>query len=155
MLSTAVSAGLLLFRKRSNRLEVFLVHPGGPFYARKDAGFWTVPKGLVEPGEDLLTTAQREFTEETGFTPAPPFLELGAVRQKSGKTTHVWAFEGDCDPSHMVSNTCQITWPPNSGRLLTIPEVDRGAWLSTERARTLVRDEQRVLLDRLPQALQA
>ncbi len=154
MPSTAVSAGLLMFRKRDHGLEFFLVHPGGPFFAGKEAGFWTVPKGLVEAGENLLATAQREFTEETGFTPAPPFFELGAVRQKSGKTTHVWAFQGDCDPSAMVSNSCQIAWPPNSGRTLTIPEVDRGGWFNAEQARGLIRREQCALLDRLPGALQ-
>lgn len=149
MASTKVSAGLLLFRRGSTGLEVFLVHPGGPFFAKKDAGSWTVPKGLVEPGEDLLVTAQREFTEETGFVAEGPFLELGSVKQKSGKVTHVWAFAGDCDPAQMVSNTCEIAWPPNSGRVLTIPEVDRGAWFSADEARAKMREEQRVLLDRL------
>ena len=146
MSSSAVSAGLLMFRKGSE-LEVFLVHPGGPFFAKKDAGFWTVPKGLVEEGEDLLTTAQREFTEETGFTPLAPFLDLGSVRQKSGKVTHVWAFEGDCDPAQLRSNTCEIIWPPNSGKELTIPEIDRGGWFSLEAAMQYIREEQRGLLN--------
>ena len=153
MSNPAVSAGLLLFRKREIGLEFFLVHPGGPFFARKNEGFWTVPKGLMEPGEDLLSTAQREFKEETGFTATPPFYELGAVRQKSGKLTHVWAFEGDCDPSRLVSNTCEIVWPPNSGRRLVIPEIDRGDWFHAEQARALIRAEQRALLDRLADTL--
>ena len=154
MASDKVSAGLLLFRRRAEGTEVFLVHPGGPFFANKDEGYWTVPKGLVEQGEDLLTAAQREFTEETGFAPAPPFIELGSVRQKSDKVTHVWAFQGDCDPRAMVSNTCEIAWPPKSGKLLKIPEVDRGAWFRNEEARRLIREEQRVLLERLTAMLQ-
>lgn len=153
MPSTEVSAGLLMFRKRAGEVEVLLVHPGGPFFAKKDAGVWTVPKGRVEAGEDLLVTAQREFEEETGFHSSPPFLELGTVRQKSGKVVHVWAFEGDCDPSLLVSNTCEIRWPPNSGRTLTIPEIDRGAWFEKEQAHALIRDEQRPLLERLASAL--
>ena len=129
------------------------MHPGGPFFARKDAGFWTVPKGLVEAGEDRLAAAQREFEEETGFTPLPPYYDLGSVQQKSGKVTHVWAFEGDCDPSLLVSNTCEIAWPPNSGRMLTIPEVDRGDWFSSEQAHARISEEQRPLLERLAATL--
>ena len=142
-----------MFRRRGARLEFFFVHPGGPFFAKKDAGVWTVPKGRVEADEDLLVTAQREFTEETGFHSSPPFLEIGTVRQKSGKIVHVWAFEGDCDPSLLISNTCEITWPPNSGRTQTIPEIDRGAWFDEEQADARIREEQRPLLGRLASAL--
>lgn len=98
-------------------------------------------------------TAQREFEEETGFQSSPPFLELGTIRQKSGKTVHVWAFEGDCDPSLLISNTCEVAWPPNSGRTLTIPEIDRGAWFDEEQAHASIRQEQQPLLGRLASAL--
>jgi len=144
-----------MFRHRNGELEVFLVHPGGPYWEHKDRGAWTVPKGQVEDGEGLLTAAQREFQEETRFLAAPRFLSLRSVRQKSGKTTFVWAFEGDCDPADLVSNTCSIVWPPRSGQEITIPEVDRGGWFSLADARPLIREEQRVLLQRLSGALRA
>ncbi|AFL89288.1 putative NTP pyrophosphohydrolase [Terriglobus roseus DSM 18391] len=154
-MSRTTSAGLLMFRHRNGELEVFLVHPGGPYWEHKDRGAWTVPKGQVEDGEGLLTAAQREFQEETRFLAAPRFLSLRSVRQKSGKTTFVWAFEGDCDPADLVSNTCSIVWPPRSGQEITIPEVDRGGWFSLADARPLIREEQRVLLQRLSGALRA
>jgi predicted NUDIX family NTP pyrophosphohydrolase len=142
------SAGLLMYRERQG-LEVFLVHPGGPFWAAKDRGAWTVPKGEYEPGEEALAAARREFQEETSFAAAGPFLELGTVRQKSGKTVTAWAFAGDCDPSQLVSNTCEIEWPPRSGKLLKIPEIDRGRWFGLEEARDWIRAEQVELLDML------
>ena len=120
------SAGLLMVRLTSGAPEVLLVHPGGPFFARKDLGHWTVPKGQPDAGEDLLLTAQREFREETGFAPHPPFFPLDTIRQAGGKLVTAWAFLGDCDPAELQSNTCQIEWPPRSKQLLTIPEVDRG-----------------------------
>lgn len=143
------SAGLLMFRRTPAGLEVFLVHPGGPFWAKKDEGAWTLPKGEYDDSEAPLDAARREFAEETGFSATPPFLELGVIRQKSGKLVAAWAFEGDCDPAALVSNTCEIEWPPHSGRRLTIPEVDRGAWFSTAEALRFLREEQRPLLNRL------
>lgn len=151
--SSKISAGLLLFRRRGQGLEYFLVHPGGPYFANKHEGVWTAPKGLVEAGEDLLSAARREFHEETGFSAAPPFLPLGHVKQKSGKTTYLWAFEGDCAPEQLVSNTCEIVWPPHSRKKLTIPEIDRGGWFGEEEARALIRAEQQVLIERLDAVL--
>lgn len=136
----------MMYRRSGSEIEVFLVHPGGPFWAKKDKGAWTVPKGEFGPDEDALQAAYREFTEETGFTPTGPFVELGTVRQKSGKVVTVWAFEGDCDPDQLVSNTCEIEWPPRSGRRMEIPEIDRGRWFTIEQAREYVREEQRSLL---------
>jgi len=147
------SAGLLMFRSRSPELEVFLVHPGGPFWSKKDEGAWTLPKGEYEIGEEPLAAAQREFHEETGFGVHPPFLELGSVRQRSGKVVRAWAFEGDCDPTQLVSNTCQIEWPPRSGKRMEIPEVDRGEWFTLVQAAAYIREEQRPLLLRLQHEL--
>jgi predicted NUDIX family NTP pyrophosphohydrolase len=122
-----ISAGLLVYRNPA-KVEVLLAHPGGPYWAKKDAGAWTIPKGLVEPGDELLVTAQREFTEETGFVARGPFRPLAPVRQKSGKVVHAFASEGDYDPDQLVSNTFELMWPPKSGRLKTFPEVDRLGW---------------------------
>jgi len=143
------SAGLLMYRKRKDGLEVFLVHPGGPFWANKDEGVWTIPKGEYEPDEEPLAAAQREFREETGFIATGDFIELGSIRQKSGKVVIAWAFEGDCDPARLKSNTCEIEWPPRSGKRLEIPEVDRGFWFSARPARVYIRPEQTFLLDNL------
>lgn len=143
------SAGLLMYRQKAGRLEVFLVHPGGPFWAKKDEGAWTIPKGEYEDDEPALTAAQREFVEETGFLVAGPFLELGAIRQSGGKMVAGWAFAGDCDPEKLVSNTCMIEWPPRSKRQIEIPEVDRGQWFSIPDARRYMRDTQHPFLDRL------
>jgi predicted NUDIX family NTP pyrophosphohydrolase len=128
-----ISAGLLVYR-HPGKAEVLLAHPGGPYWAKKDAGAWTIPKGLVEPGDELLATAQREFTEETGFVAQGPFLPLAAVRQKSGKIVHAFAMEGDFDPDQLVSNTFELTWPPKSGRLKSFPEVDRLGWFGHAQA---------------------
>jgi len=135
-----------MYRHSGSEIEVFLVHPGGPFWAKKDKGAWTVPKGEYGPDEDALQAACREFREETGFTPIGPFVELGRVQQKSGKLVTVWTFEGDCDPDQLVSNTCEIEWPPRSGRRMEIPEIDRGRWFTIEQAREYIREEQRSLL---------
>jgi predicted NUDIX family NTP pyrophosphohydrolase len=143
------SAGLLMYRVSAGEIEVFLVHPGGPFWANKDAGVWTVPKGEYEDDEDPLTAAQREFKEETSFDASGDFLELGSIRQKGGKTVVAWAFEGDCDPSQLKSNTCEIEWPRRSGKRLEIPEVDRGRWFSLNAARTYIREKQVPLLEAL------
>ena len=150
-----VSAGLLLFRRRGGRLEVFLAHPGGPFWANKDAGAWTIPKGLVEPGEDPLAAARREFEEETGVRPDGPFLLLGSVRQRAGKEVHAWAFEGDADPDRVTSNTMWVEWPRGSGRRVKFPEVDRCGWFDPDAARTKLNPAQAEFVARLEAALAA
>lgn len=142
-----------MYRRTNNKSEVFLVHPGGPFWARKDLGAWTIPKGEYEDGEDPLVAAQREFQEETSFASHGPFLPLGTVRQASGKTVEAWAFQGDCDPAQLVSNTCFIAWPPRSARRLEVPEVDRGAWFSFDEARVRIRKEQLRFLASLERVL--
>ncbi|HEX8275137.1 MAG TPA: NUDIX domain-containing protein [Longimicrobiaceae bacterium] len=149
-----VSAGLLLFRRGAAGLELFLAHPGGPFWAGRDEGAWTLPKGLVEEGEEPLDAARREFREETGIEPAEPFLPLGSIRQKAGKTVHAWAWEGDADPDAVRSNTMRTEWPRNSGRWITFPEVDRCAWLDPATARTKINAAQAELIDRLEALLE-
>jgi predicted NUDIX family NTP pyrophosphohydrolase len=148
-----VSAGLLLFRRPQGSLELFLAHPGGPFWRGRDLGAWTIPKGLVAPGEELLAAARREFEEETGITPSEPFIPLGSVRQKAGKTIHAWAWEGDADPAAIVSNTTRYEWPRGSGRWVTFPEVDRCAWFEPGAARSRLNPAQAELIDRLAAAL--
>jgi predicted NUDIX family NTP pyrophosphohydrolase len=142
------SAGILLYRRKPH-LEVFLVHPGGPFWANKDLGAWSIPKGQVKDGEDGMEAARREFQEETGGVVAGDFSKLGEVRQSSGKTVIAWAAEGDCDPSALHSNTCLVEWPPRSGRQLEIPEIDRGAWFTIGEARQRILKGQLPFLDRL------
>jgi predicted NUDIX family NTP pyrophosphohydrolase len=144
------SAGLMMYRYSAKTVEVFLVHPGGPFWAKKDKGAWTVPKGEFGPDEDALQAARREFAEETGFVAKGSFFPLGSVQQKNGKLVTAWAFEGDCNPDQLVSNTCEIEWPPRSGRHIEIPEIDRGRWFNLEQAHEYIREEQRSLLDALP-----
>lgn len=134
--SGVVSAGLLLFRRPAGRLEVFLAHPGGPFWRDRDAGAWTLPKGGVHAGEALLEAACREFEEETGVRPHGPYLELGSVRQRAGKRVHAWAWEGDADASAVTSNVMRAEWPRGSGRWITYPEIDRCAWFTPDAART-------------------
>jgi predicted NUDIX family NTP pyrophosphohydrolase len=141
------SAGILLYRRSSGGIEVFLIHPGGPFWVNKDLGAWSVPKGEYEADEPALDAARREFTEETGFTVEGEFIELGTIRQASGKLVSAWAIEGDCDPSKLVSNYCEIEWPPHSRRKISIPEVDRGAWFSVEDARRRIFAQQQPFLD--------
>lgn len=155
-MSPPISAGLLMCRRRAGRLEVLLAHPGGPFFAKKDAGAWTVPKGLLEDGEAPLDAARREFTEETGFPvdDGAHFVELGVVRTSRGKRVHVWAFEGDADPDALESNPFEMEWPPRSGRTRRFPEVDRVAWLDLGAAAEKIHPSQRPLLDRLPEALE-
>jgi predicted NUDIX family NTP pyrophosphohydrolase len=147
--SSKPSAGLLLYRRPSGRLEVFLAHPGGPFWHNRDAGAWTIPKGVAEPGEDTLAAACREFEEETGVRPVGPFLPLGSIRQKAGKVVHAWAWEGDADPERVTSNTMQTEWPRGSGRLYTFPEVDRCAWFDLQSAREKINPAQAEFIDRL------
>ena len=141
------SAGLLMYRRNNTGLEVFLVHPGGPFWAAKDAGAWMIPKGEYSDDEEPLQAAKREFREETGFEPAGEFLDLGQVKQTGGKLVNAWAFEGDCDPAKLVSNTCMMEWPPRSRRMIEIPEVDRGAWFALAAARTAILKSQSPFLD--------
>ena len=138
-----------MYRRSKGELELFLIHPGGPYFAKKDKGAWAIPKGEYEDGEDPLVAAKREFEEETGFTAAGDFLDLGSIKQTSGKIVAVWAFEGDCDPGDLVSNTCLIEWPPHSGRSVEIPEVDQGRWFGMGEAREYTRKDQELLLDRL------
>jgi len=149
------SAGILMYRRRgANReIEVLLAHPGGPIWANKDAASWTIPKGEFDGDEQPLAAAIREFQEETGFQIDGDFLELGAVRQKSGKLVYAWALEGDCDPAVLVSNTCEIEWPPRSGQKIEIPEVDRGAWFSLPEARVKIMAAQAAFLVTLAQKL--
>ena len=147
------SAGILLYRRTTEGIEVLLAHPGGPFWARRDAGAWTIPKGLVDEGEDQLDAARREFREETGVTLEGPFLPLGSVRQKGGKTVHAWACEGGMDPAALVSNTTRSEWPPRSGKWITYPEIDRCAWFTPEEARVRINAAQADLVDRLEAAL--
>ena len=124
-----------MYRMRDGQYEVLLVHLGGPFWAKKDAGAWFIPKGEVNPGEDELAAAQREFEEETGLRPGPEFLPLGSVKHKSGKKVTAWAFAGDCDPASLRSNTFQMEWPPRSGKTKEFPEIDRAAFFLVEAAR--------------------
>lgn len=143
------SAGLLLYRFRKNQLEVFLVHPGGPFWAKKDLGAWSIPKGEYASGEDALEAAKREFQEETGLLAEGDFITLGEVRQSGGKIVNAWAVQGDYDPTRLQSNTCLVEWPPRSGRQVEIPEVDRADWFDLEEARKRILAAQKPLLDRL------
>lgn len=143
------SAGLLMYRRGNAGLEVFLVHPGGPFWAKKDHGAWSIPKGQYLEDENPLEAARREFEEETGFTSGGNFIELGDLKQPSGKIITAWAFEGDGDPNKLRSNTFQMEWPPRSGRQMEVPEIDRGAWYAVEEARSRLLNGQRPFLDRL------
>lgn len=128
------SAGILLFRKSGDGVEVLLAHPGGPFWAHKDAGVWSIPKGEYEANEDAAAAARREFWEETGAVVSGPLIDLGVYKQPGGKLVSAWAVEGDFDPKNLKSNYCQVEWPPKSGRLIDIPEVDRAAWFSLAEA---------------------
>ena len=148
-MSAKRSAGLLLYRKRAGNLEVFLVHPGGPFWAKRDAGAWTIPKGEIGTDEAPLAAARRETAEETGFAPDGDFVELPAVRQKAGKLVHAWAIEADCDPAQLRSNSFSMEWPPRSGRMTDFPEVDRGAWFGLAEARERLLEAQHPFLDAL------
>jgi predicted NUDIX family NTP pyrophosphohydrolase len=143
-----ISAGLLAFRRR-NALEVLLAHPGGPFWAKKDAGAWTIPKGLAEPGADLLVTARREFTEETNLVADGNFIALTPVQQKSGKVVHAWAIEADFDLAAFASNSFEIEWPPKSGQRRSFPEVDRIAYFTLPTAMEKILNYQQPFLREL------
>lgn len=147
------SAGLLLYRHRGSALEVFLVHPGGPIWAKRDMGAWSIPKGELDPDEDPLTAAKREFEEETGFKVEGRFTALKPVRQRNNKIVHAWAVEGDCDASTARSNTFPLEWPPHSGITREFPEIDRAAWFSMAAARKKIFNGQIGLLDELEKIL--
>jgi predicted NUDIX family NTP pyrophosphohydrolase len=152
--ASRVSAGILLYRRRPAGLEVLMAHPGGPLFARKDAGHWTIPKGEVEPGEELLAVARREFEEETGHPPPDgATIELGSIVQKGGKVVHAWAIEGDLDPADAVSNTFELSWPPGTTLRQLFPEIDRVGWFDLDEARRRVKETQIPLIDRLEAAL--
>ena len=147
------SAGLLPYRFTANVCEVFLVHPGGPFWARKDDGAWTIAKGEIAENEDPVDAARREFREETSFEPSGELLSLGEVKQTGGKIVTAWAFRGDFDPDEVVSNAFEMEWPPHSGHRRRFPEVDRAAWFTLAVARTKILRAQLDLLDRLEATL--
>ncbi len=143
------SAGILMYRLSGESIEVFLVHPGGPFWAKKDAGSWSIPKGEYDPGEDALSAARREFNEETGFDVDGDFIPLAPIRQKSGKIISVWAVEGTADATAVRSNTFRVEWPPRSGRQAEFPEVDRAGWFNTGEARMKLTSGQAPFIDSL------
>src|SRR6266403_1093282 len=149
-----ISAGLLMFRRRNKELEVLLAHPGGPFFARKDDGAWTIPKGEAAPGEDLLTRAQIEFEEELGIKPSGNWIPLGSIKQKGGKTVHAWAIEGDLPKTFALkSNTFEVEWPPRSGKMKEFPEIDRAEFFPEEMVRRKINPAQVPFLDRVREAL--
>lgn len=160
-MSKTVSAGLLIYRWRpepgahagdppnARRLEVLLVHPGGPYFAKREIGVWSIPKGQVDPGEDRLAAARRECREETGYEPEGPFVPLGGVKYKNHKVVYAWAVEGDFDPADLTSNTFRMIWPPHSGAVVDVPEVDRAGWFGLPSARAAVVPSQRRFIDDL------
>lgn len=143
------SAGILLYRRGSRGLEVLLVHPGGPFWSKRDAGAWTIPKGEISEGEEPLAAARREFLEETGFEAQGDAMVLAPLRQKGGKWVHAWAVEGDCDAEAIRSNTFSMEWPPRSGQQAEFPEVDRAAWFTPQEARERILASQTPFIDEL------
>lgn len=143
------SAGIVLYRLTSGEPEFFLVHPGGPFFAKKNEGWWTIPKGEPSDGEDFLHCAIREFSEETGYTPVAPFIPLQPITQKAGKTVHAWAAAGNLDATTITCNTFEIEWPPKSGRKMAFPEVDKAGWFTYTDAAMLINERQRALLEEL------
>jgi predicted NUDIX family NTP pyrophosphohydrolase len=147
------SAGLLLFRRRGNSVEVLLVHPGGPLWARKDEGAWSIPKGEVNEHEDVLAAARREVEEETGARPSGTFISLSPVRQTGGKVVYVWAVESDFDPASLKSNLFEMEWPPKSGRRRSFPEVDRAAWFDLAAAVRKILPSQAIVLKHLEERL--
>src|ERR1700722_20089522 len=147
------SAGLVMYRISDGELEVLLVHPGGPFWSKKDVGAWSIPKGEINPGEDQLVAAKREFEEETGFKPEGKFLSLGSVKHKNGKIVAAWAFEGDCEPDAIKSNTFVLEWPPKSGKTREFPEVDRAGFFSIKQAREKILAAEFGLIEQLSEIL--
>lgn len=149
MSSPRVSAGLLMYRFQNGQLQVLLAHPGGPFFANKDEGVWSIPKGELEPDEDLLEAAQREFKEEVGVASAGSFIALTPIKQKGGKIVHAWAFEGDCNPSECVSSMFTMEWPPKSGRQVEFAESDRVNFFDVDTAKRKIKDRQVPLIEEL------
>jgi predicted NUDIX family NTP pyrophosphohydrolase len=147
------SAGIMLYRRTGKALEVLLVHPGGPFWAKKDDGAWTIPKGLYESGEEPEAAARREFAEETGYAPAGEMLDLGSFRQPSGKRIMAFALEGDFEPDRLVSNTFEMEWPPRSGKRQSFPEIDRAGWFGIAAARVKLLKGQVPILEALLERL--
>jgi predicted NUDIX family NTP pyrophosphohydrolase len=152
--TTKQSAGLLMYRKRAEAVQVLLVHPGGPFWAAKEVGSWSIPKGEFSEDEDVLKAARREFEEETGFLPTGNFIRLGAIKQPSGKLIHAWAFEGDLDAKKIKSNRFSLEWPPQSGKQHEFPEVDRAEWFTIEAARERIIEGQIEFIDELLRILE-
>ncbi len=144
-----ISAGLLLYKFQALEIYFFLVHPGGPYFARKDEGSWTIPKGEIDPNEDELDAAKREFMEETGYLPRGNFIALNPIQQKGGKIVKCWAIEGDIDPAVLVSNTFEMEWPPKSGKIQTYPEIDRGDWFTFAEAGKKINERQISFLDQV------
>ncbi len=149
-----LSAGLLMYRICQGAIQVLLAHPGGPYFQNKDEGAWSIPKGEPNADEDLLLTAQREFAEETGIQPSGPFTPLRPIQQKGGKIVHAWAFQGDCDPAAIRSNTFRMEWPPRSGRQQEFPEMDRAEFFDLATARKKIKAGQEALLDELAAILE-
>lgn len=147
------SAGFLMYRRREGELQVLLAHPGGPFWAHRDEGAWSIPKGELEAGEEPLAAARREFEEETGVVPEGPFLQLPSVEQKNRKLVHAWAFEGDCDPAAIRSNTFTMEFPRGSGKMAEFPEIDRAEFFSPDEARRKINPAQAALVDALEERL--
>ena len=145
----AKSAGILVYRRRAETIEVLLVHPGGPFWSKRDSGAWSIPKGEYSDAEDAEAAARREFTEETGWMIDGELLPLGEIRQKAGKTVTAFVAEGDFDPASLASNRFEMEWPPKSGRVAAFPEIDRAGWFALDQAREKIIEGQRPLLDRL------
>ena len=146
-MAARVSAGILLNRRRCTAAEVFLVHPGGPFWANKDIGAWSVPKGMVDASEEQLACAHREFREETGFDADGQTRDLGSFRLPGGKLLHVWSIEGDCNPAELKSNAFEMEWPPKSGHVQSFPEVDRGGWFGRADALRKITKGQRPVIE--------
>ncbi len=147
-MAAQISAGILMHRSKGAATEVFLVHPGGPFWAKKDAGAWSIPKGLIDPNEDQLAAAKREFQEETGFVPDGTFVDLGSFKQPSGKLVRAWSVDGDFDPKLLVSNEFEVEWPPKSKKRARFPEVDRAGWFLGEAAAEKILAGQRPILQK-------
>jgi predicted NUDIX family NTP pyrophosphohydrolase len=147
------SAGILLYRFENKQLLFLLVHPGGPFWAKKDEGAWTIPKGEPEEGEELLPAAQREFYEETGHQPDGKFLKLAPIKQKSGKLVHAWAVEGEMDVAMLKSNTFELEWPPRSGKMRSFPEINKAQWFTAEEASVKILPAQRALIEELQELM--
>lgn len=154
MLNNRISAGLLMYRFRNGKLELLLAHPGGPFFRNKDSGYWSIPKGEIDDGEELLDTAIREFREETGLTPEGPFIPLGSIVQKGGKTVHAWAFESEQEPFRVnKSNTFEMEWPPHSGKKMLFLEIDKVEFFPGDIAKKKIKDKQVELIERLEEHL--